>query len=95
MEEKQDEWKKELACAKNCFACGKELGGAQQRILSIRSHKPICMDCKQEEEKSEDYENASKQMIASCIESTGKPYGDPEGYCFHHFCPFKCVNSER
>jgi hypothetical protein len=29
-------------------------------------------------------------MIASCIGTTGKPYGDPAGYCFHHFCPFTC-----
>jgi hypothetical protein len=28
--------------------------------------------------------------MARCIEQTNKPYGDPAGYCFHHFCPFKC-----
>jgi hypothetical protein len=37
-----------------------------------------------------DYEDASRQMMAECMEQTGKPYGDPAGYCFHHFCPFKC-----
>jgi hypothetical protein len=29
-------------------------------------------------------------MMAECITETGKPYGDPASYCFHHFCPFKC-----
>jgi hypothetical protein len=29
-------------------------------------------------------------MIAECISNTGKPYGDPQGYCFHHFTPYKC-----
>jgi hypothetical protein len=48
------------------------------------------MDCKREEEKRPDYEDMSKQMIAHCMETTDKPYGDPASYCFHHFCPFKC-----
>jgi hypothetical protein len=29
-------------------------------------------------------------MISTCIKETGKPYGDPQGYCFYHFCPYKC-----
>jgi len=29
-------------------------------------------------------------MIAGCIGESGKPYGDPAGFCFHHFCPFRC-----
>jgi hypothetical protein len=29
-------------------------------------------------------------MMAECIDETGRPYGDPASYCFHHFCPFKC-----
>jgi len=48
------------------------------------------MECKKEEEKRPDYEDMSKQMIAACMETTNKPYGDPASYCFHHFCPFKC-----
>jgi hypothetical protein len=28
--------------------------------------------------------------MAECISETGKPYGDPASYCFHHFCPYKC-----
>ena len=61
-----------------------------RRLLSVYDHKPICMECKKEEEKRTDYEDMSKQMIAACMETTNKPYGDPAGYCFHHFCPFKC-----
>ena len=45
---------------------------------------------KKEEEKRPDYEDMSKQMIAHCMETTDKPYGNPASYCFHHFCPFKC-----
>jgi hypothetical protein len=48
------------------------------------------MECKKEEEKREDYEDTSRQMISGCIEETNKPYGDPASFCFHHFCPFKC-----
>ena len=48
------------------------------------------MDCKRKEEKQPDYEDASKGMIAECLKETGRPYGNPEGYCFHHFCPYKC-----
>ena len=48
------------------------------------------MDCKRAEEKRPDYPDQSRQMIADCLSTTGKPYGDPAGYCFHHFCPFKC-----
>jgi hypothetical protein len=29
-------------------------------------------------------------MMAECTEQTGRPYGDPASYCFHHFIPFKC-----
>ncbi len=86
----EDEWKKELGCASSCFRCKRGLGPKDRRILSIRDHKPVCMDCKRREEKDPDYENESKLMIASCIEAAGKPYGDPEGFCFHHFCPYRC-----
>lgn len=48
------------------------------------------MSCKQSEEKMPDYTDVSKGMISDCIRTTVKPYGDPEGYCFHHFCPYKC-----
>jgi len=85
-----DQWEKNLACATNCQSCGNELGAKDQRILSVYTHEPICMSCKQEEEKKADYADQSKSMMSQCIKETGKPYGDPAGYCFHHFCPYKC-----
>ena len=48
------------------------------------------MQCKREEEKRPDYADVSKEMIANCLQETDRPYGNPGGYCFHHFCPFKC-----
>jgi len=56
----------------------------------VYTHEPICMNCKREEEKNADYSDQSKAMMSQCLKDTGKPYGDPEGYCFHHFCPYKC-----
>lgn len=85
-----EEWKKTLSCAERCASCQQKLAPKDRRILSVYSHQPICMTCKQAEEKQADYADVSKQMIAQCIEDTGRPYGEPEGYCFHHFCPFKC-----
>jgi hypothetical protein len=86
----QENWKKQLSCADQCERCNKAFGKKDQRLLSIFDHKPICMQCKKEEEKRSDYEDRSKEMIATCIQETNKPYGDPASYCFHHFCPFKC-----
>jgi hypothetical protein len=85
-----DEWEKELSCALSCGTCQKEMASREQRILSVYTHQPICMDCKREEEKRSDYADASKGMIARCIRETGRISGSPESYCFHHFCPFKC-----
>ena len=85
-----ENWEKQLACADKCDRCDKPMGKKDQRLLSIFDHQPICMECKKEEEKRSDYEDASKQMIADCMQETNKPYGDPASYCFHHFCPFKC-----
>jgi len=83
-------WEKQLACAENCGRCGQSLQNKDRRLLSVYDHEPICMGCKKEEEIRPDYEDMSKQMIAACMETTNKPYGDPASYCFHHFCPFKC-----
>jgi hypothetical protein len=83
-------WEKELACAAACGRCGQPLGRADARILSVYDHRPVCLDCKREEERRPDYEDRSRAMIAGCIGETGKPYGDPAGFCFHHFCPFRC-----
>ena len=85
-----DQWETELSCAERCSTCEGKLDASSQRILSVYSHQPICMSCKQEEELREDYSDAAKNMISECIQNTGKPYGDPGGYCFHHFCPYKC-----
>ena len=88
----EENWEKQLACAKSCQQCGKSLQNKDRRLLSVYDHEPICMDCKNEEEKRPDFEDMSRQMIAACMETTNKPYGDPASYCFHHFCPFKCKN---
>ena len=29
-------------------------------------------------------------MIGQCLAETELLYGDPGGYCFHHFYPFTC-----
>ena len=85
-----DKWEKDLSCAERCDVCDARLEQSDQRILSVYTHKPICMQCKEKEELQPDYSDVSKGMIAECIRDTGKPYGDPGGYCFHHFYPFTC-----
>ncbi len=85
-----ENWEKQLSCAEECSRCKKTLQTRDRRILSVIDHEPICVECKKEEEKRPDYEDASRQMMARCIAETSKPYGDPASYCFHHFCPFKC-----
>ncbi len=85
-----ENWEKQLACAEQCHRCHKSLTVKDRRFLSVIDHQPICATCKREEEKRPDYEDASRQMMAQCMDQTGRPYGDPASYCFHHFCPFKC-----
>ncbi|MGD8343770.1 MAG: hypothetical protein PVF71_01355 [Desulfobacterales bacterium] len=85
-----ENWEKQLSCAQKCNRCGKSLSNKERRILSIFDHQPICLDCKKEEEKKSDYEDASRQMMAECTQQAGRPYGDTASYCFHHFVPFKC-----
>ena len=85
-----DEWEKQIACAIQCSKCSKKLGGADQRLLSVYDHQPICVDCKKEEEQRPDYEAVSKKMIGQCMADTELLYGDPGGYCFYHFYPFTC-----
>jgi hypothetical protein len=48
------------------------------------------MQCKNEEEQRADYEEISKGVIGQCLIDTEMQWGDPEGFCFHHFYPFKC-----
>jgi hypothetical protein len=84
-----DRWKENLKGAQSCSVCKAEIDRKSPRILSVYTHNPICLDCKQVEEKKSDYEDVAKAMISECLKKEGKPYGDPQGYCFHHFCPFK------
>ncbi len=85
-----DDWEKNIACAGKCEHCDSLLDPKQKRILSVYDHKVICMVCKKIEEQKSDYEDVSKAMIADCIKKTDRPYGNPGGFCFHHFCPYKC-----
>jgi hypothetical protein len=83
-------WQKHLACAEQCVRCNESLQTKDRRFLSVFDHQPICVDCKKEEEKRPDYQDASRQLMVECMAETSRPYGDPASYCFHHFCPFKC-----
>ncbi|MGD2271952.1 MAG: hypothetical protein PVI06_16230 [Desulfobacterales bacterium] len=84
------EWEKNLVCAIQCSRCEEKLDAETERILSVYDHAPICLKCKKEEEARPDYEETSKNMIGQCIAETEIRYGDPGGYCYYHFYPFKC-----
>ena len=85
-----DSWEKELTCAIQCPRCEQSLSSKDQRILSVYDHQPICMPCKQVEEKRTDYEEVSKQMIGQCLIDTEMSYSDQGGFCYHHFYPYTC-----
>jgi hypothetical protein len=85
-----DQWEEKLACALVCQRCNGGLKPEDPRILSVYDHEPICMNCKAAEEKRDDYETVSRDAIGSCMAETEVMYGDPKGYCFHHFYPFTC-----
>ncbi len=87
---KQDTWEKKLACAIRCSRCESGLPPNAQRILSVYDHAPICLSCKQEEERRPDYETVSKQMVGTLMADTEVLYSDPGGYCYHHFYPYTC-----
>lgn len=86
----KDNWEDKITCATLCPRCNKEFGTNDQRILSVYDHQVICMACKGKEEKESDYEKISKAMIGHCMAETELEMGDPEGYCYHHFYPYKC-----
>ena len=86
----KDDWKEKLSCAISCHRCDSKLDPQELRILSVYHHQPICMVCKKNEEQRPDYEEVSRQTIGQCLIDTEMQYGDPQGYCFHHFYPFKC-----
>ena len=85
-----DAWAEKLSCAIECQRCSRKLAPTDPRILSVIDHEAICMACKREEEKRDDYEEISKQTIGQCLIDTEMQWGDPEGYCYHHFYPYTC-----
>jgi len=85
-----NEWTEYLACATQCTRCEKKLNKDDQRILSVYDHQAICMGCKKEEEQRPDHETVSKQTIGQCLIDTEAKFGDPKGYCYHHFYPYTC-----
>ena len=85
-----ESWKEKLSCATQCHRCSAKLGPKDQRILSVYDHEPICLPCKRAEEKRPDYEDVSKEAIGTCLADVEVAYGDPGGYCYHHFYPFTC-----
>ncbi len=85
-----ESWEKKLACATQCHRCERKMSAKDPRILSVYDHRPICMTCKGAEEKRSDYEQVSKEAIGQCLINTELAYGDPGGYCYHHFYPFTC-----
>jgi hypothetical protein len=85
-----DSWEEKVSCAIACPRCGKKLGAADERILSVYNDEAICMACKEEEEGRSDYAQVSKKMIDECLLDTDNRWVDPAGYCYHHFYPYKC-----
>ena len=86
----KDTWEDILSCAVACDRCGTALAPDTPRILSIRDHQAICMECKRKEEAEGGYADASKEMIGQCMLESEAMYGDPGGYCYHHFYPYTC-----
>jgi hypothetical protein len=85
-----ENWNERLSCATRCHRCSHELAHKDPRILSVYDHQPICMPCKRSEEERPDYEARSKEAIGQCLMDVEIAYGDPGGYCYHHFYPFTC-----
>ena len=85
-----NQWENLVSCAVSCSRCDAGLGKGDPRILSVYDHQPICMDCKAAEERRDDYESASREMIGQCLIDTEIQYSDPGGYCYHHFYPYHC-----
>ena len=85
-----DAWENTLSCAVRCQRCNRPLGPGDQRILSVYDHQAVCMNCKHAEEERTDYPETARAMVGQCMMETEVLYGDPGGYCFHHFYPYKC-----
>jgi hypothetical protein len=86
----KDTWEDSMLCAIACSRCNAKLTATDKRILSVYDHEPICLACKQAEEKRPDYEAVSKQVIGTCMAETEQMYSDPGGYCLYHFYPYTC-----
>ena len=86
----KENWEERVSCATECPRCGKKLDKKDQRILSVYDDQTICMECKKEEEERPDYDEVSKRLIGRCMADVEQQYGDPEGYCYHHFYSYKC-----
>jgi len=89
----RDTWEKDLSCATVCSRCQAPLRPSDRRILSMYDHQPVCLACKQAEEKGADYETVSRRVVEECMERTEEALCDPGGYCFYHFYPFTCTES--
>jgi len=86
----KDSWEEALSCAVRCSRCNRGLAPSEERILSVYDHRAVCMACKKEEEARPDYGEVSRAAIGQCMAETEVMWGDPKGYCFHHFYPYKC-----
>jgi hypothetical protein len=85
-----DTWTAKLLCAIQCQRCSQKLAPTDPRILSVIDHEAICLNCKREEERRDDYAEISKQTIGQCMMDTEMEWSDPKGYCYHHFYPYRC-----
>jgi hypothetical protein len=85
-----DSWEEKVSCAVQCQKCGKGLASGDPRVLSVYDHEAICMSCKEAEERRPDYAQVSRQVIGQCMADIELTMTDPEGYCFHHFYPYRC-----
>lgn len=83
----KEEWEEKILCATQCSRCQKIL---DERIFSVYDHEVICIGCKKREEERPDYDEASKDMIRQCLVDTERQYGDPGGFCYHHFYAYTC-----
>ena len=83
-------WQEELICATQCVRCEVILKPVDLRILSVYDHEAICMKCKRAEESRPDFQDVSMQVAEQCLIHSESGKGDPKGYCYHHFYPYKC-----
>lgn len=83
-------WLEELICAIECHRCHAPLKAPDLRILSVYDHKAICLPCKRAEESLPDFPSVSMEVAEQCLIHAESGEGDPKGYCYHHFYPYRC-----